>query len=519
MKFTGAHITGGTLQVHRFYLTKSTTPIIGWVASLLGLVMTALYSGLGIHNIGICITIFTFIVNIVLIPMTVKQQKTQKITSVMQPELAAIQAKYRNKTDQQSAARMQAETKAVYDKYGTSMTGGCAQLLIQLPILFALYQVIYRIPAYVPEVKALYETVAQPIIDAGLPSMIAQGNETIAAIVSNAKMGNNFTGEEINSVIDFLYKLTPEQWVSMKELFPALADAITKVAAESEEINTFLGINLSKSPWQGLRPNWAWLIPIFAGLSQWYSTYLMTKGQPQPDPNDQTAASMKAMNTTMPLMSVFFCFSLPAAIGVYWVASSVARTLIQIVINKHLSGMDVAQIVEENIEKTNKKRAKKGLPPVKANAKSIEIAETRQDVQAAEERQVELRKESSARHQESSNAYYNLNADPNSLTARANMVLLYNQRQEELKRGKKGGSSKKAAETVQAAAEEAEAKAAETAAAEPVTEPMPAETAAPETVAAEEAVAEAAEEAVAETEVPEAAVADGPAEQTENKEE
>ena len=191
------HITGGTLKVHRFYLTKSTTPIIGWVASLLGLIMTALYSGLGIHNIGLCITVFTFIVNIIMLPMTIKQQKTQKITSVMQPELAAIQAKYRDKTDQQSAARMQAETKAVYEKYGTSMTGGCAQLLIQMPILFALYQVIYRIPAYVPEIRAMYETVAQPIIDAGLPTMISQGEETLASIISSAKMGSSFTGDKI----------------------------------------------------------------------------------------------------------------------------------------------------------------------------------------------------------------------------------------------------------------------------------------------------------------------------------
>ena len=428
--------------MHRFYLTKSTTPIIGWVASLLGLIMTFLYSGLGIHNIGICITVFTFVVNIIMLPMTIKQQKTQKITSVMQPELAAVQAKYKNKTDQQSMARMQAETKAIYDKYGTSMTGGCSQLLIQMPILFALYQVIYRIPAYVPEVRALFETVAQPIIDAGLPALIADGNETLAAIVKSARMGNSFTGQELNSVIDFLYKLTPEQWDSMKAFFPELADKITVVANESVSINTFLGINLSMSPWQGMKPNWAWLIPILAGLTQWYSTHLMMKDQPKPDPTDQTAASMRAMNTTMPLMSVFFCFTFASAIGVYWVASSVARMIIQIGVNKHLSSMDVAQIVEQNLEKTNKRRAKKGLPPVKANQKTIENIANRDELQAQEDRKEELRRSNSAKHQEASNEYYNLNADPNSLTARANMVLLYNQRQEELRRGKKSGQRK-----------------------------------------------------------------------------
>ncbi len=444
--------------MHRFFLTKSTTPIIGWVASLLGLIMSALYSGLGIHNIGACITVFTFVVNIIMLPMTIKQQKTQKITSVMQPELAAIQAKYKNKNDQQSMARMQAETKAVYDKYGTSMAGGCSQLLIQMPILFALYQVIYRIPAYVPEVRALYEGVAQPIINEGLPTLISEGNEAIAAMVKAARMGNDFTGLEINSVIDFLYKLTPEQWETMKGFFPNLSEAITTVATESVSINTFLGMNLSMSPWQGLKPNLAWIIPVLAGLTQWYSTYLMTKDQPKTDPNDQTAATMKAMNTTMPLMSVFFCFTFPTAIGVYWVASSVARMLIQIGVNKRLSSVDVAQIVEQNIERTNKKRAKKGLPPIRVDQKAIENVAAIDDVKVEEERQIELRKVNSERHIEASNEYYNLNENPKSLTARANMVMLYNQRQEELRRGKKAGGRKteEKAETVKVEEKETE---------------------------------------------------------------
>ena len=443
--------------MHRFFLTKSTTPIIGWIASLLGLIMSLLYSGMNIHNIGVCIIIFTFVVNIIMLPMTIKQQKTQKITSVMQPELAAIQAKYRNKNDQQSMARMQAETKAVYDKYGTSMTGGCAQLLIQMPILFALYQVIYRIPAYVPEIRALFETVAQPVIDEGLPALIAEGNETIAAMVKAARMGTDFTGNEINSVIDFLYKLTPEQWETMKGFFPNLSEAITKVATESVNINTFFGMNLSMSPWQGLKPNLAWIIPILAGLTQWYSTYLMTKDQPKTDPNDQTAATMKAMNTTMPLMSVFFCFTFPTAIGVYWVASSVARMLIQIGVNKKLSSVDVAQIVEQNIAKTNQKRAKKGLPPIRVDQKTIENVANSDDVKEKEERQTELRRVNSERHIEASNEYYNLNADPKSLTARANMVLLYNQRQEELRRGKKGGKKSEVAKPSETVKEDANA--------------------------------------------------------------
>ena len=84
-----------------------------------------------------------------MLPMQIKQQKFSKLNSVMTPEIQKIQKKYQGKKDQQSQLAQQEEIKAVYDKYGTSPTGSCLQLLIQMPILFALYRVIMNVPAYV----------------------------------------------------------------------------------------------------------------------------------------------------------------------------------------------------------------------------------------------------------------------------------------------------------------------------------------------------------------------------------
>ncbi|MBQ4308895.1 MAG: membrane protein insertase YidC, partial [Lachnospiraceae bacterium] len=126
-------------------LTQSTTPIIGWIAQLFGIIMNAIYNGLariGIENIGLCIIIFTVFVNIVLLPLTIKQQKTTKITSFIQPEIKKVQSKYKGKNDMESRQRMNDEVQAVYDKYGASMTSGCLPLIIQLPILYGLYAVI-----------------------------------------------------------------------------------------------------------------------------------------------------------------------------------------------------------------------------------------------------------------------------------------------------------------------------------------------------------------------------------------
>lgn len=81
-------------------------------------------------------------------------------------------------------------------------------------------------------------------------------------------------------------------------------------------MNSFLGINLASTPWQGMMPNLAWLIPILAGLTQWYSTKLMSSNQKMSD-DAPGASMMKQMNIMMPLMSVFFCFTFPAGIGIY----------------------------------------------------------------------------------------------------------------------------------------------------------------------------------------------------------
>ena len=120
-------------------LTKSTTFIIGPIANLLGYIMDGIYR-LGVHNVALCIILFTFIVNLLLLPLTIKQQKFMKLNSIMQPELMAVQKKYKGKQDQASMQKMQMEQQAVYEKYGATPTGGCLSTIIQLPIMFALYQ-------------------------------------------------------------------------------------------------------------------------------------------------------------------------------------------------------------------------------------------------------------------------------------------------------------------------------------------------------------------------------------------
>ena len=318
-------------------LTK-TGGILGPIADILGWIMDLLFrftSTFGILNIGLCIILFTLVTKVLMIPLTIKQQKSSKLMAVMQPEITAIQKKYKGKeSDQKYAMMMQTEIKAVYEKYGTSMTGGCLPLLIQMPIIFALYRVIYNIPAYVQSVRVYYEAVVSK-----LPSGYEASQAFTDLAQAHKMVGERFDYTNVNTVIDLLYKLTGQQWDSLVNAFSSVGQAVTetgvRVVDAIENMQNFFGLNIAYTPLQVIMNYFnkvdnttlmtafaALCIPLLAGLSQWYSTKLMTANQPQASGKDDNPAAgmMKSMNVTMPLMSVFFCFSFASGIGLYWVA-------------------------------------------------------------------------------------------------------------------------------------------------------------------------------------------------------
>ena len=396
-----------------FLVATKVGGFLGPFAQILGLIMEAIFrftSMFGVMNIGICIILFTLIVKVVMFPLTVKQQKFSKMNAVMQPELQAIQKKYKGKSDQESMMKMNVETTAVYEKYGVSMTGGCLQLVIQLPILLALYQVIYHIPAYVSSVGNVFYSITDSLlgtVGGNLQTLVDQLSEFATAHSVSMSMISNFTTEPTTSkVVDFLYKSI--------ELI--------------ERMNSFLGINLATTPWQGFTPNPGWLLPILAGLSQWYSTRLMSSNQNLDDENNPSASMMKQMNIMMPLMSVFFCFTLPSGIGIYWIAQSVFTILQQWIINRHLSSIDIDEMVKKNVEKANAKRAKKGLPPQKISNNATVSLKQIQAEEERKEKELEAKKARTAEQVKESTEYYNKDPKPGSLAAKAAMVKKYNEK-------------------------------------------------------------------------------------------
>lgn len=408
-------------------LTKAGS-ILGPIATVLGYVMDILFrftSSFGAFNVGLCIILFTIVMKTLMIPLTIKQQKTTKLMSVMNPEIQAIQKKYKGKSDQESMQRQNVEIQAVYEKYGTSMTGGCLPLLIQMPILLALYRVIYNIPAYVPSVRVYFDNVVTPLMGQADYAQKLQEITNIATACGGKLDKFDFTNA--NRLVDMLYKFSTSQWGELQALFPAISDVIGQNAAVVERMNTFLGLNMAEAP--GWVPSFAWIIPVLAAVSQWFSTKLMSGNQPSTsaDAENPMVQSMKTMTTTMPLFSAFICITMPAGLGIYWIATSVVTIIQQLIVNAYMDKVNIDDMIAKNLEKVNKKRAKQGLPPAKvtqnatASLKAIKAEEEKEKV--AEE----VKKEKIAKQIEESSKYYNTNAKPGSLASKAAMVQKYNE--------------------------------------------------------------------------------------------
>lgn len=414
-------------------LTQSTTPIIGQVAWLLGKLMDGIFnvlsSAFGIENIGLCIILFTIIIYTFMIPLTIKQQKFSKLSAVMNPELQAIQKKYKNKRDQESMLKMQEEMKMVYDKYGTSQMGGCLQLVIQFPILLALWKVIQNIPAYVGGVKDMYMPLVNEIMATGGYQKIMEKIGSASPIMINPE---KFDYTKTNTIVDVLYKFQPSTWDTLKDKFPDLSSLIDSTSGQISHINNFLGANISDAPvnlmMDALKTGAilvaivALLIPILSGLTQWINIKLMPQSPGMDDRENPMANSMKTMNMIMPLFSVFMCFTMPAGLGLYWIFSAICRSVQQVAINKYLDRMDMDELVKKNMEKAKKKYEKKKVSTEELNQMATKkvrniAVEQKHNHTADSEQEAKLQLA----------AERGKNAKPGSLTAKANMVRKFNE--------------------------------------------------------------------------------------------
>lgn len=429
-------------------LTAYPGSILGPIAKLLGILMDWIYSGISnitggrVESVVLSIVIITIIIYMCLLPLTIKQQKFSKLSQKMQPEMQAIQAKYKNKKDQASMMAMQEETQLLYQKYGISPMGSCVQMLIQMPILFALYRVFYNIPAYLSGVKGSFTGLVDSIQQtSGYQNTLVSLMEKYNVVTSSGLNASNAaskladaSGDTLNNfIIDILYKLPSKGWDALMDgkFFDGIQSAVEKTHDALLHFNYFLGLNISDTPWYIIKSNFtdkpdkwllfvilALLIPVLSYLTQMINIKLMPQAT---NGNDQMASQMKMMNLMMPLMSFVFCFTVPVGLGIYCICSALVRGIQQFFVNRHIENLDLEAVMAKNEEKAKKKREKMGLSEdyiKKAAQIKTKSIDNKANVSVSAGTEEKLAKA----------AEYKANAKSGSLASKANMVKEFNER-------------------------------------------------------------------------------------------
>ena len=291
---------------------------MGFIYEILGTVLNAIYKI--IPDFGWAIIVFTVIVRLLLLPLTLKQQKSMAGMQKIQPELAKIQKKYANDKE-----KLNQETMKIYQENNINPMGGCLPLLIQMPILIAVYRVIQQPITYILKID--------------LPSKISDALQKAA----NVKSG-------ITTELDIVAFVNN----NMDKAVETVKKVGEQFDLKSLQIDfEFFGLNL------GLTPNGGgdillYIIPVICVIT----SFMVSKvGQPKKDENAQQG-SMAMMTYIFPFMTGYFCMMLPAAMGVYWIAGNVIQMIQTVVLNKIFNKNEKDPLVIENNKENNAKKKK-----------------------------------------------------------------------------------------------------------------------------------------------------------------
>lgn len=271
---------------------------LAFLAPVLGPILKFIYQI--VNNYGLAIILFSIFMKLLIFPLNVKQQKSMEQMREIQPELAKLNKKYKNDKE-----KLQKETMKLYEEHNVNPAAGCLPMLIQFPIIFALYRVINQPVTYI----------------------LGLGTDTIKKIVDALNLNIDVANKNLlmTKEIEIANKMTPEVIEKLGDILPEGVFSI--------DFN-FLGLDLATTP-QLSQLSLLWVIPILAVVTTFLTSKITTWTQPNTTAGNDSAASMsKSMMTIMPLMTGYFCFLMPSGVGVYWIINNVLSILQQVWFNR-----------------------------------------------------------------------------------------------------------------------------------------------------------------------------------------
>lgn len=290
-----------------------------------GLILLALYNF--VQNYGIAVILFALLVKLICIPLAIKSKKSMLAMTAMQSELQQLQKKYAN-----NRVKLNEEMQKLYDKHGINPMSGCLPQFIPLPIMMGLYYAVQQPLQYI--VGLGKESILNLANFIGL-DQLAGANYTVQITIA----------EKLNAFVDAAGKFP-------SEITSCIVD--TNASLIPLDFN-FFGLNLALTP-SIKQPGIMWLIPILSGLTAYLSSYVIRKMQGMPQQQGSAANQMKVMYIMMPLMSLYFGFILPGAIGIYWIFNNVFTCVQEVCLTLYLRGKQKGSASVP----TEKKKAGKG---------------------------------------------------------------------------------------------------------------------------------------------------------------
>lgn len=308
------------------HLLSAKSVIIEPIAKFMGIIFNwvfdFIYSFSQTGSLVLGIIVFTLLVKLVLFPLSYKQMKGTYKMQKLQPELNKIRAKYANKKDDESQRRMSFEIQEFQKANGASMLAGCLPMLLQLPILYALFYIFQSPYEYVGIINNLYNSITTAIMNID----VAQRVEVFKPIIVAKKM--NMDLAVFADVHNLVKSMTSIDWSTAITSLGTSGSELSTLIVQKHSIEYFFGLNLVTSAgfnFPGI------LIPVFAGLTTYLSTRYMQSRQNQmtggSEQEDMAMGMTKSMNIVMPIMMGVITINVPIALGVYWSLSNLFSIL------------------------------------------------------------------------------------------------------------------------------------------------------------------------------------------------
>ncbi len=327
--------------------------------------------------------LFALIIEIILIPLAIKQQKSQIQMAKIKPKEMAIRDKYKGRTDRATQQKMTMEIQEMYQASGYNQFAGCLPLLIQLPIIFILFAIVRQPITYASDLP-------KDFVEKNTSVAVEFYNDLKDIIKEDKKLEKEELDKEI-ATIDGYIKILEGEDKSYKELelsrlvsegqpmvddlkhmgekdsaaynkklqdlydkFEKDVDLTYEEAREALPDYTIKGINFIDDPELNGGDPWLLLIPLFVFLTSFASTKLTRKlsgSAQQTDANGNPIGGGLFMEVGMPLMSAMFTFSFAGAVGVYWIWRTLIGMIKSVVIAKC---MPIPVVTEEEIAAAKK---------------------------------------------------------------------------------------------------------------------------------------------------------------------